>query len=158
MNSRNGLIVSLSIFIFCCATDYLDGYYARTHKQITKIGQMLDPLADKILIAITILFIVGFNMVSQYSLIPASIILCREIIISGVRDVSERSGYGFKTSKLSKWKTVTQMISMALILFSEIINSKNILCIGEILLWLASVIAVISGLIYCKRYLRLLLK
>lgn len=153
INSKLGLILALIIFVFCCITDYFDGYYARAHKQTTKLGQMLDPLADKILISITILFIVGLKMVSNYTIIPAAIILCREIIISGVRDAAEFSGKNFKTSYLSKCKTATQMLSLSLIIFSNIINSNCLLKIGAAMFWISAIIAIISGVIYCKLHL-----
>ena len=152
LDSRFGLTVSLSVFIFCCITDYLDGYYARVYKQSTKLGQMLDPLADKIVVSIAILFIVGFHVVSKYAIIPSAVILCREVIISGIRDATEFSGRNFKTSFLSKCKTATQMLSISTVLFGSIITSQSISLIGEAMLWISSVIAIISGLIYCKKH------
>lgn len=152
LESRQGMIISLTIYIFCCVTDYLDGYLARAYKQTTEIGKMLDPLADKILVSISLLFIVGFGMVSKITIIPAAIILCREIIISGVRDATTSSGRNFKTSVLSKWKTASQMSSIAIIFISFICGSKIVFQIGEAMLWISSIIALISGLIYCKRH------
>ncbi|MDR0942280.1 MAG: CDP-diacylglycerol--glycerol-3-phosphate 3-phosphatidyltransferase [Holosporales bacterium] len=153
MESRCGAFVSLLTFICCCITDYLDGYYARAYKQTTKLGKILDPLADKILVSIAVLFIIGFNMVSKYAMIPSAIILCREIMISGLRDSEEYSGGDFQTSVLSKWKTATQMFSISIILFSAILKSDCILKIGEATLWFSSVIAVLSGFLYCRRYM-----
>jgi cardiolipin synthase len=152
MQSAAGGIVSLSIFIICCITDYLDGYYARAYKQSTKMGRILDPLADKLLISITLLFICGFNMVSRSAMIPAAVILCREIIISGIRDAEELSGNDFKTSLLSKWKTTTQMIAAAIVLYSAVNKSDTTLAIGEVTLWLSSIIAIVSGLVYLRNH------
>jgi cardiolipin synthase len=148
LEKRLGIALSTIIFIFCCITDYLDGYYARAYKQTTKIGQILDPLADKILISISILFISGFGLIDTISIVPASIILCREIIISGVRESSDN----FSTSKLSKWKTAIQMIAITSILISSFAESRNFKIWGEVMLWGASVMAIISGLAYCKKY------
>ena len=152
MESKLGGLISLSVFIFCCITDYLDGYYARAYKQTTKIGQMLDPLADKILVSIAVLFIVGFHLISNYAIIPAAIILCREVIISGVRDATEFSGHSFKTSFLSKCKTAAQMLSICTILFSAIFESDIVSKTGEAMLWISSFIALVSGFIYCKKH------
>ncbi len=152
LDSKVGLIISFLVFVFCCITDYLDGYYARVYKQTTKLGQMLDPLADKIVVAIAILFIVGFHMVSNSSIIPAAIILCREIVISGIRDATEFSGRSFRTLFLSKCKTATQMLAISIAIFASIIGSHTTSLIGEILLWLSSLIAIISGIIYCKKH------
>ena len=155
LESNFGHLLAIAIFAFCCVTDYLDGYYARAYKQTTKLGQMLDPLADKVLISITVLFIIGFGKVSIISIIPASIILCREILISGVRDATFSHKKNFSTSGLSKWKTASQMVSIGLILISDACppQSKYFLSkIGETIFWLAAIIAVISGISYCKTY------
>ena len=152
MQSKTGLISSLSIFVFCCISDFLDGYYARAYKQTSKLGQMLDPLADKIVVSIALLFIVGFHIVSRYAIIPASVILCREIIISGIRDATEFSGQNFKTLFWAKFKTATQMLSIVTAIFASIQQSRNIALLGEALLWISSVIALVSGCIYYKRH------
>lgn len=151
--SKTGLVISLSVFIFCCISDFLDGYYARAYKQTTKLGQMLDPLADKIVVSIALLFIVGFHIVSSYAIIPASVILCREIIISGIRDATEFSGRSFKTLFLSKFKTATQMLSIIVSILASIRQSHNVAVIGEALLWISSIIALVSGCVYCKRHM-----
>ncbi|MDR2666740.1 MAG: CDP-diacylglycerol--glycerol-3-phosphate 3-phosphatidyltransferase [Holosporales bacterium] len=154
LKSRTGIALSLLIFVFCCITDYLDGYYARAYKQITKIGQMLDPLADKVLISIAILAIVGFSIISHYTIIPAAITLCRDMVISDVRDATKCCGNDFATSYLSKWKTATQMFSISLILLSSVMNSATLLRLGELIFWLSSITAVISGIIYCRKHIR----
>lgn len=151
--TKSGITLSLIIFIICCITDYLDGYYARAYAQSTKLGQMLDPLADKILISISILFLAGFGMLDKYTLIPASIILCREIIVSGIRNSTMASGKSFKTTMLSKWKTATQMIAIMLILLSQVIDKPAYKASGDAMLWVSSIIALISGAMYCKNHI-----
>jgi cardiolipin synthase len=153
MRSTTGFVISLLVFTFCCITDYLDGYYARAFRQTTKIGQILDPLADKILITTSVLFITGFNIISQYAIIPASVILCREVIITSIRNASERSGENFKTSLLAKWKTAIQMLSINLVLLAAVTSSESMLRAGEILLWVSSIVAVCSGLKYFREYI-----
>jgi cardiolipin synthase len=132
-------------------TDYLDGYYARAYKQTTKIGQILDPLADKILVSISILFVTGYGLIDTTSIIPAAIVLCREIIISGVREGAEN----FNTLKLSKWKTTAQMVAITAILVAGSTNVVSVKIFGEIMLWVSSVIAVVSGLMYCRKHVSL---
>ena len=153
VESQLGLIISFVIFIICCITDYLDGYIARTYKQTTKIGKMLDPLADKILILISILYIVGFGMVSKSTLIPAAITLCRELIITGLRESVTTSGKNFNTSYISKCKTASQMIAISVIFISYILKINSCIIIGEVLLWLSSLLAIISGLKYFTKFL-----
>ena len=150
---KTGMIMSFVVFIICAITDFLDGYYARAYKQTTKLGQMLDPLADKIVVSIAILFIVGFRIVSIYSIIPSAIILCREFAISGIRDASSISGKDFKTLFISKCKTATQMVAISMAMFANIFKSNIVLFIGELLLWVSSIIAIISGIIYYYRHL-----
>ncbi|MDR1333090.1 MAG: CDP-diacylglycerol--glycerol-3-phosphate 3-phosphatidyltransferase [Holosporales bacterium] len=151
METKNGMILALAVFVLCCITDYLDGYYARAYKQTTKFGRILDPLADKILVAIAILFLIGFNIMSRLSIIPAAVILCREVIISGIRDATEAAGDCFKTTILAKWKTAMQMLAISIVIFANVIESETVSVVGEAMLWGSAVIAVCSGLIYCRR-------
>ncbi|MDR0744392.1 MAG: CDP-diacylglycerol--glycerol-3-phosphate 3-phosphatidyltransferase [Holosporales bacterium] len=152
LQSQFGIYLTLCIFLLCCLTDFLDGYYARAYRQTTKLGQMLDPMADKILISVAILFIVGFKFVSVFSLIPAAIILCREIIISEIRDIASVSRKIFKTSKLAKLKTASQMLAIALLIYSKAIDSVALSVIGELLLWGASLASIISGIRYYRQH------
>lgn len=158
LESRTGSFLAIVIFILCCLTDYLDGYYARAYQQTTKFGQFLDPLADKVFISITILFISGFNKISTISLLPAAVILCREIIISGVRDAAESGNKDFVTSRLSKWKTATQMVSISMILIADVFEGPIlqyfVALLGEILFWISALVSVISGVRYCKLYIK----
>lgn len=147
-----GLLLSFCIFVLCSLTDYFDGYFARLYKQTTKLGKLLDPLADKILVSVSILYLIGFNMVSKYALIPASITLCRELIVTSLRKTIEYNGTNFKTSYLAKCKTALQMTSIALIFLSKIIESKNGIVFGEILLWISAWLATMSGVKYLLNY------
>ncbi|MDR1609641.1 MAG: CDP-diacylglycerol--glycerol-3-phosphate 3-phosphatidyltransferase [Holosporales bacterium] len=151
MESKRGTVLALLIFVLCCVTDYLDGYYARAYKQTTRLGRILDPIADKILVSIAVLFLVGFNMLSRFALIPSAIILCREVVISGVRDISESTDGHFKTALLAKWKTAMQMASISIVILASVLESRTLASIGEAMLWCSAVIAVCSGFIYCKR-------
>lgn len=152
LQSITGNIIILSVFVFCCVTDFLDGYFARIFKQTTKLGQILDPIADKALVSATILFIVGFQKISHSAMIPACIILCREVMTSEIRDIVFAANKQFKTSVSAKWKTAIQMLSIIIILTAQLIPNNNILLIGEILLWISSVIALVSGIAYYLKY------
>lgn len=143
-------IIILSVFIFCCLTDFFDGYFARAYEQTTKLGQILDPIADKALIAVSLLFIIGFRWVSEFSMIPACVILCREVTTSEVRDVVLAQNKSFVTSKIAKLKTALQMTSISTILAAPLFKgcSPLIQNIGEALLWTSSVVALFSGISY----------
>lgn len=148
LKTKLGLLLSLVIFILCCITDYLDGYIAREYNQTTALGKILDPLADKILVSVSILAILGFNMASTLILIPASITICRELIITSLR----ASGNNFKTSYIAKCKTATQMVAISIILLSNIISINEGIVLGEILLWISSIIAIVSCIQYFKNF------
>ncbi|MDR1488312.1 MAG: CDP-diacylglycerol--glycerol-3-phosphate 3-phosphatidyltransferase [Holosporales bacterium] len=141
------------VFAFCCLTDFLDGYIARAYKQTTRFGQVLDPISDKALIATTIIFIVWFHEISMLSMIPASLILCREVMVSEVRGIVISEKKKFKTTKIAKWKTTFQMLSLGFITFSRIFDYNGVIVItGEVFLWIASVMAIVSGASYYRRH------
>lgn len=153
MQSTSGNAIVLAIFVFCCITDFLDGYFARAYKQTTKLGQILDPIADKVLISTTILFLAGFQKISSLTLIPACLILCREVMISEIRDIVFAQKKQFTTSVAAKWKTAVQMFSIATILTAQLLpNNGNILIIGEALFWFSSIISLFSGISYYIRH------
>ena len=152
LKTKLGLLLSLSIFILCCITDYLDGYIARTYNQTTELGKILDPMADKILVFISILCILCFNMVSKWALIPSAINICRDLIITSLRNIISTSGGTFKTSYLAKCKTAAQMISIVVILLFNIISLNKGIIFGELLLWISAIIAIVSGIKYCSKF------
>ena len=152
IRSQCGLTISFVIFIICCITDYLDGYLARSYNQITEIGKMLDPLADKILICIALLFLSGFDMLSQASLIPSAITICRELFITSMRSNSIANGKKFCTSYISKCKTTIQMISISTIFLAYIFHYQPLSVLGELLLWCSTIIALFSGIKYFKKF------
>ncbi|MEM9524686.1 MAG: CDP-diacylglycerol--glycerol-3-phosphate 3-phosphatidyltransferase [Pseudomonadota bacterium] len=106
---------ALAIFIAAAATDWFDGYLARTWKQESRFGAMLDPIADKAMVVIAILVIVGHAGMNAWLLLPATVILFREICVSGLREfLGARAGL-LKVTKLAKWKTMAQMIAIAIL-------------------------------------------
>ena len=153
IKTKLGLLLSLFIFTICGITDYLDGYIARTYNQTTELGKILDPMADKILVFTSILCILGFDMVSKWALIPSAINICRDLIITSLRNTVSTSGKSFKTLYIAKCKTAAQMLSISVILLFNIISLKEGIILGEILLWISSVIAIISGIKYFINFL-----
>lgn len=149
---KEGLILSFIVFVLCSFTDYLDGYFARLYKQTTNLGKLLDPLADKILVSVSILYLIGFDMISQFALIPASITICRELMVTSLRETMEYKGSNFQTSYLAKCKTAMQMIAIACVFLFKIIEYKPGLFVGELLLWLSAILATISGVRYLFKY------
>lgn len=111
---------ALGLFIFASVTDYLDGYLARKWGQVSKLGTMLDPIADKAMVVIALMVIVGFSSLSLVLMLPASIILFREVFVSGLREFLGDTAGTLKVTKLAKWKTASQMVAIAVLLLHGI--------------------------------------
>lgn len=153
--------------IFACAsaTDWLDGYLARSLKQSTKLGAFLDPVADKLMVSIALVLIVGEPQFQYFSLnsgdysvpiamitIPAAIIVSREIIVSALREWMAEIGKrtSIAVSHLGKVKTAVQMISLIILLFCNPRTNPYIAISGYILLYVAAVLTIWSMAIYIK--------
>ena len=150
---KEGIIAALFIFIFCSISDFLDGYLARTFKQVTKIGQILDPIADKLFVATTLILIVGFGLVSKGAMIPAAIIICREIMVSEIREATYLNNGNFNTSWMAKWKTAIQMVAICIIISAVVFpQQETVTTLGEIMLWISAVLATTSAIIYFKEH------
>lgn len=109
---------ALVLFVMAALTDWLDGYLARSWKQETKFGGMLDPIADKAMVVIALMVIVGYSSMSPWLVLPATVILFREVFISGLREFLGDTAGTLKVTKLAKWKTTVQMVAIA-VLFSQ---------------------------------------
>ncbi|OJW50843.1 MAG: CDP-diacylglycerol--glycerol-3-phosphate 3-phosphatidyltransferase [Alphaproteobacteria bacterium 41-28] len=142
-------------FILACITDYLDGYFARTLKQTTRFGIFLDPVADKLLVAAILLMLVGFGRIQGLSLIPAVIILCREILVSGLREFLAEAHVSVPVTKLAKWKTAIQMAALSLLIIEHIPGFPlPIDEIGILGLWVAAILTLITGFDYLRAGLK----
>lgn len=109
---------ALLLFITAAVTDWFDGYLARAWKQETKLGTMLDPIADKAMVVIALMVIIGFSSWSPWLVLPATVILFREVFVSGLREFLGDVSGTLKVTKLAKWKTTLQMVAIA-VLFSQ---------------------------------------
>tara|TARA_R110002049_G_scaffold29972_2_gene102009 strand:+ start:98324 stop:98989 length:666 start_codon:yes stop_codon:yes gene_type:complete len=109
---------ALVLFVGAAITDWFDGYLARAWKQETKLGAMLDPIADKAMVVIALMVIVGFSSWSPWLVLPATLILFREVFVSGLREYLGNVAGTLKVTQLAKWKTTLQMIAIA-VLFSQ---------------------------------------
>ena len=144
-----------AIFIVACITDYLDGYFARILKQTTRFGTFLDPIADKLLVSATLLMLVGFGRIHGLSLIPAVIILCREILVSGLREFLAEVHVSIPVTRLAQWKTAIQMIALTFLIIESIPGSPFPFAeagIGG--LWIAAFLTLITGFDYLRAGLR----
>ncbi len=143
------------IFVLASFTDFLDGLLARLYKEESKLGELLDPIADKILVAAALVLLVMNGIIKNYEVIAAIVILTREILISGLREfLAKRNEVRVPVSSLAKFKTFIQMLSIALLLTGEtgnkIINFQdyNAQTIGIVLLWIAAFLTIYTGYAY----------
>lgn len=104
---------ALSLFVGAAVTDWFDGYLARLWKQESKFGAMMDPIADKAMVVIAIMVITGYNGMNPWLILPATIILFREVFVSGLREYLGAKSGTLKVTKLAKWKTTAQMVAIA---------------------------------------------
>jgi len=109
---------ALLLFVTAAITDWFDGYLARAWNQQTKLGTMLDPIADKAMVVIALMVIVGYSSMSPWLVLPATVILFREVFVSGLREFLGDTAGTLKVTKLAKWKTTAQMVAIA-ILFAQ---------------------------------------
>lgn len=147
--------ISASLFLIAGITDYLDGYLARALKSTTNFGRFLDPVADKLLISSVLLLLAGFGRIEGLSLIPALIILCREILVSGLREFLAGLQVSLPVTKLAKWKTLVQMFSLGFLLWGEPFPSLITLTPFALTgLWAAAFLTLITGYDYLKKSLK----
>ncbi|MFZ1727687.1 MAG: CDP-diacylglycerol--glycerol-3-phosphate 3-phosphatidyltransferase [Albidovulum sp.] len=106
---------ALTLFVSAAITDYFDGYLARLWKQESKFGAMLDPIADKAMVVIAIMVITGYSGMNPWLILPASVILFREVFVSGLREFLGAKAGLLKVTPLAKWKTTAQMVAIAVL-------------------------------------------
>lgn len=151
LNSNLGYWIASFFFVIACITDYLDGYYARTLRQTTQLGQFLDPMADKLLVASTLLLLVGFDHIKGISLIPAIIILCRELLVSGLREFLAQTKMSMPVTSLAKWKTGLQMTSLTILIAATPLTDFLYLHVFGIFgLWISALLTLLTGYDYCR--------
>ncbi len=144
--------VALAVFIIAGVTDYLDGYYARIWDQQSAFGRMLDPIADKLLVASCLLMLAADNSIHGWTLWAGIVILCREILVSGLREYLAALRVSVPVTKLAKWKTTIQLVAIGFLIAGE--AGEQILppttLIGIVLLWLSAIFTIYTGWDYFK--------
>ena len=129
----------LAVGLFAAAgiTDFFDGYFARRNGQFSKLGQFLDPVADKLLVVAALFMLVAFDRIDQITLIAAIIILCREVLVSGLREFLAEVQVSVPVTQLAKWKTMVQLVAIGFLLAGDAGASFYAVEIGTICLWIA---------------------
>lgn len=144
------------LFTIAGVTDFLDGYLARRDNQVSRIGQFLDPIADKLLVSAVLLLLVNNGKIDGIAVLPALVILLREVAVSGLREFLAGLSVSVPVSRLAKWKTTIQLIALGFL----IVGSENApwwipaTPIGDILLWIAGGLTVVTGYDYWRASLR----
>jgi cardiolipin synthase len=143
---------------FACAlfsaagiTDWLDGHMARRWQQQSELGRFLDPIADKLLVSATLFMLTTFGRLSAGAVLPALVILCREILVSGLREYLAGLRVGMPVSRLAKWKTTIQMVAIGFLIVGNAGPSFiPVAGIGETLLWIAALLTLATGYDYFR--------
>src|SRR5437667_9725109 len=133
--------VALAVFIAAGISDYLDGYYARIWGQQSAFGRMLDPIADKLLVASCLLMLAADGIIHGWSLWAAIIILCREILVSGLREYLAALRVSVPVTRLAKWKTTVQLVAIGFLLAGEAGDQivAVVTQVGLTLLWISAI-------------------
>jgi CDP-diacylglycerol--glycerol-3-phosphate 3-phosphatidyltransferase len=145
--TQHGLLLGTAVFGLGVLTDYLDGYFARKRNQITRLGILLDPIADKLLTAAAFISLVEMDAVPAWMVV---IIVGRELVVTGLRNVAASRGILIPASGLGKGKMVSQVVAIFLLLFA--IRWPVFRPAGLVALWLVVIMTVTSGLDYFRRF------
>jgi cardiolipin synthase (CMP-forming) len=155
---------ALGVFIAAGVTDYFDGYFARAWAQYSSLGKMLDPIADKLLVSACLLILAAGETIHGWTLLAAVIILCREILVSGLREYLAELRVSVPVTQLAKWKTTAQLVAVGFliageagdrILPMEFGNGEGLVSrAGILLLWLSALLTLYTGYDYMRAGLR----
>jgi cardiolipin synthase len=141
--------VGFGMFALAGVTDWADGYAARRFGQQSELGRFLDPVADKLLVAAAILMLVAANRIEGITLVAAVIIMCREILVAGLREFLAELRVKVPVSRLAKWKTTVQILALGFLLAGEVsprwLDSHQIGVVG---LWIAAIVTLYTGYDY----------
>jgi cardiolipin synthase (CMP-forming) len=147
-----GRWVAFVVFVVAAITDYADGWIARKHNTESRLGQMLDPIADKLLISSALIMLVYWDDIRGFVIIPALVILAREILVSGMREFLATIAVQVPVSSISKLKTTVQVIALAVLIVAPAVEHVwgGLHRVGIIALWGAAVLTLYTGFAYVQ--------
>lgn len=150
--------VSVVLFVVAALTDYIDGRLARAWKQESNFGRMLDPIADKLLVAATLLLLAADGSIRGWALWAAVIILCREILVSGLREYLATLRVSVPVTQVAKWKTGMQLTAIGFLIAGPagdtLFSGRVVTYVGLTLLWIAAVLTLYTGWDYFRAGVR----
>ena len=146
---------ALLLYLAACATDYLDGYLARTHGEVSALGRFLDPIADKLLVVAVIVILTAQGWLGIVGVLAGLAIICREILVSGLREYLAEFQVVVHVSRLAKWKTAVQMLALAVLILGQAGPAGLPLAeLGEALLVIAALLTLVTGYQYLRESIR----
>lgn len=134
------------LYVAAAVTDYFDGYFARKYGSVSPIGKMLDPIADKLLVGALLLVFAFDHTFGLWDLVPATIILLREIFVSGLREFMGNRAIEVPVVKLAKYKTTFQLVALGVVVVEPLVYGMREL--SDILLWITAILTAITGYQY----------
>jgi len=137
------------LFVVLALTDYLDGYLARVLDQASALGALMDPIADKVLVAALIVALVARGDIAGWDVAGAILILCREFLVSGLREFLAQRDLPLPVTKLAKWKTTAQLIALAVLILAPLAAPGQLLAIS-VIWWIATALTLITGFDYVR--------
>jgi len=157
LGGHTGNWLAFWVYTYACITDFFDGYLARAWHQQSAFGRFLDPIADKLLVAGVLFMLVGVETISALHILPAAVILSREILVSGLREFLAEARVGLPVSLLAKWKTTIQMLALGFLIVGHIgpdFGFATTWQIGIAGLWIAAAITIVTGYDYLRAGLK----
>jgi cardiolipin synthase len=144
--------VALAVFIAAGVTDFFDGYLARIWSQQSSLGRMLDPIADKLLVASCLLMLAAEDTIHGWALLAAVVILCREVLVSGLREYLAELRVSVPVTRLAKWKTTLQLVAVGFLICGDAGDAivPVVTQIGIVLLWLSALLTLYTGWDYLR--------
>jgi cardiolipin synthase len=152
--------LALAVFIAAAVTDILDGYLARAWEQQSSLGRMLDPIADKLLVASCLLMLAAEETIRGWTLLAAVVILCREILVSGLREYLAELRVSVPVTRLAKWKTTGQLVAIGFLIAGAAGDRlvPGVTQFGIVLLWLSAILTLYTGYDYMRAGLRYMIE
>ncbi|MBI2212372.1 MAG: CDP-diacylglycerol--glycerol-3-phosphate 3-phosphatidyltransferase [Acidobacteria bacterium] len=145
--------VGLAIFLIAAITDFFDGYLARKYNQVTRLGMLLDPIADKLLVSAAFISLVELQLAPAWMIV---IIIGREFAVSGLRSIATQHGVTIPASPLGKGKMVSQVIAISILILGYELG--RFMFIGKVALWFVMFFAIVSGVDYFMKFSRVFLR
>ena len=150
-SERVHVLIAAAIFLLAAITDWLDGLIARRRNQVTTLGTLLDPVADKLLVAAALVSLLTIEKVEAWMVV---VIIGRELAVTGLRAVAAGVGVIVPASRLAKWKTVSQYVAITMLIFEKGIESDPFHLVATGVLWFALGLTIISAVDYFYRFFR----